>query len=355
MTEEAKQAKKDAKRAAMLANLTAPRAGTFPIGTKPPEPEPTAASKGLELSDLMYKPLDWFTEDPENAADFEKAKNARPGYWTDLQRDIEQNGILTPLLATPDGSLLQGHSRLTIARRLGLARVPVQIIDGGLPTDPQERARELRNRRRLDNLLRFELDDAARLAMLADIWPDFYTQPGAKGRPTKKTDHRDTFIDQEEKRDTVSLFNSDTAQSDHRDTIADQEEKTDHRDTITAATIAKATGKSVPTVKRDRQTTIRAGEIAISKGRTNITAEDIKQAKEEQKAAKAARAKPKAKAPSAAVTACIEQIISDIAKHKREFTGLELGIEICLSALNKAGILPDETRGEINTQLEGRL
>lgn len=263
MTEEQKAkaaedrvAKKKAEAIALAASAMSDRTGTKPLAPTRPAVQ-TATTKGLELSEIKEKPLDWFKEDPENAGDFQALKDKQPRYWQDLRRDIEEAGIITPLLATPEGHLLQGHSRLSIARELGIARIPCQIITGGLPEDPEARAKELRKRRRLDNLNRVEVDEDHRLSMLAEIWPDFYTTTGAKGRPGK-TDHRDTIT-----------------------TPAD-ENKTDHRDTIiTAKQIAEATGKSEPQVKRDRGIVSKATNLAREEGHTAPQATHIARIREQ--------------------------------------------------------------------------
>lgn len=246
---EARKAEKKAKEAAELrATLLAPRAGTKgATGTHAIPDSTPSATAGLDLSDIQHKPIAWLIPDPDNDADFAQAKAKRPGYWRDLKADIEKNGILVPLLATPTGHLLQGHSRLQVAKELGLARVPVQLIIGGLPTDPAALAAELRNRRRLDNLLRFDLDDAHRLAMLAEIYPAFYTQPGGKGGNPKLQPY-------------------------HRDTVSRPQ---------TAPDIAKAIGKSVATVKRDRATVVKATQIAKAEGLTMPKPKHIEAAKQE--------------------------------------------------------------------------
>lgn len=260
---EARKAEKKAKEAAELrATLLAPRAGTKgATGTHAIPDSTPSATAGLDLSDIQHKPIAWLIPDPDNDADFAQAKAKRPGYWRDLKADIEKNGILVPLLATPTGHLLQGHSRLQVAKELGLARVPVQLIIGGLPTDPAALAAELRNRRRLDNLLRFDLDDAHRLAMLAEIYPAFYTRPGKAGNPKLQSGHDGTIG-----QDTPKL------QSAHGDTIGQLQ---------TAPDIAKATGKSVATVKRDRATVVKATQIAKAEGLTLPKPKHIEAAKQE--------------------------------------------------------------------------
>jgi len=251
MTPEEKKAKaaetKARKEAEFQAAITGPRAGWNPNPKPQAAPVPVNALKGIELGDVEQRPVAWFRPDPDNA-EFEALKERQPGYWQNLRRDIEAAGILTPLVALPDGLLLQGHSRLKVAQDIGLARVPVRLVLSDLTPE------EVRRRRRLDNLLRFEVDEDTRLAMLAEVWPAFYTKPGEKGRP----------------------------------------QKTDHGDTITtAATIAEATGKSVPQVKRDRALVTNAAEIAKQAGKATPTPADIKAAREQENAKRREEAKRK--------------------------------------------------------------
>ena len=201
---------------------------------------------GLELTDLQYRPISWFKPDPENDADFSNLKNRTPSYWEDLRRDIEAVGITTPLLATPDGRLLYGHSRLKIAGEMeaegkklnvdkdGLARLPVRLVLSPLSQS------DFRHRRRLDNLLRFDIDPNTRLAFLTDIWPEFYTSQGQKGAPTS---------------------------------IAETSSKT-------TGDIAKATGDSPAKVKKDRQITVLATQIAKEEGLEIPEVRHIQQARD---------------------------------------------------------------------------
>jgi N6-adenosine-specific RNA methylase IME4 len=46
-----------------------------------------------------------------------------------LRADITSHGITTPIEATPDGVILDGHARWRVARELGRAGVPVRTVD----------------------------------------------------------------------------------------------------------------------------------------------------------------------------------------------------------------------------------
>uniref|UniRef100_A0A7C2E303 ParB-like N-terminal domain-containing protein n=1 Tax=Ammonifex degensii TaxID=42838 RepID=A0A7C2E303_9THEO len=73
--------------------------------------------------------------------------------WREMVEDIQQNGIINPLIVTPDYVVLAGHLRFEAAKEAGLARVPVIIRD----LDPEsDEAVSLLIR---DNLLRRLLSD----------------------------------------------------------------------------------------------------------------------------------------------------------------------------------------------------
>jgi len=184
---------------------------------------------GLELGDVVERPLSFFRPDPKNA-EFDPMKTKQAGYWSNLKRDIEQVGITTPLVAMPDGQLVFGHSRLAIASELGLPRLPVRLV-----LVPLTHA-EIRTRRRMDNLLRFEVDETVRLSLLAEEWPSYYLADKNPGRPSKNAD-------------TVSVISADV--------------------------VAAAAGTTKRKVERDRATVQLAAEIARKSGRAVPDVADI--------------------------------------------------------------------------------
>lgn len=190
---------------------------------------------------LVPKELDWFKPHPANAV-FNAAKTER--YWRDLERDIREAGrIIDPVVALPDGTLIEGHSRITIARKLSeegvqLGRVQTVVID--LSTEEAER------RVYLGNLSRFELDEDTRLVLYAKVWPDYYLD-AKPGRPKKG--------------DTVSSFQENLQ-------VTKREE------------IATATGRSERQVRRDRSIIQDATELARAQGRSHPNVEDIHAARQ---------------------------------------------------------------------------
>lgn len=68
-------------------------------------------------------PLDRLRANPRNARVHPEAQLER------LVESIRQFGFVAPVAARPDGELLAGHARVEAARRAGIARVPVVIVD----------------------------------------------------------------------------------------------------------------------------------------------------------------------------------------------------------------------------------
>ena len=137
-----------------------------PLKVAPPEPP---KDEGLELSEVYEKPLGWFKLNPANDI-FRPLKGE--AYWRDLERDIAEAGkVLTPALAMPAGLLLEGESRLIVSQKLGLARMPVQIVLS--PMSPAEQEKRLL----LGNLSRFEVDEDTRILLYAKIWPGYFAAP----------------------------------------------------------------------------------------------------------------------------------------------------------------------------------
>jgi ParB-like chromosome segregation protein Spo0J len=84
-----------------------------------------------------------------------------------LVNDIKNRGILVPLVAKSDGTLLAGHRRLMVAKHLKMKYVPVQYIEQKI-TKKQEKEFIIK-----DNLLRRHLSPAERRALYNAIVPDF--------------------------------------------------------------------------------------------------------------------------------------------------------------------------------------
>lgn len=61
-----------------------------------------------------------------------------------MAADVERRGIVVPLDILADGTVLDGRTRLSIARVLGLAEVPVRVVDADDPFDYMVRAALMR-------------------------------------------------------------------------------------------------------------------------------------------------------------------------------------------------------------------
>lgn len=151
--------------------LMAPSAARPAVPVEPQQALPTLA--GLKLSDIQMQPLAWFKDHPGNKV-FDDAKAATPGYWRDLKRDItEARAILNPVIALIDGTILEGHSRIKLARELvgdipSLAKIPTRIVASKITAEEAER------RLYLGNLSRFEMDEDTCLALYAKTWPGYF-------------------------------------------------------------------------------------------------------------------------------------------------------------------------------------
>lgn len=165
-----------ARRAREIENLTTNLKG-ITKATQEISPPSTHAIEGLQLSDLQFKPLEFFKPHPANAV-FDRLKT--PSYWRDLKRDIsEAKAILDPVISSPDGTLIEGHSRVRIAQELASEGLDLGKIPTLLVTSPIT-AEEVERRIYLGNLSRFEIDEDTRLALYSKIWPGWYkieTQP----------------------------------------------------------------------------------------------------------------------------------------------------------------------------------
>jgi ParB-like chromosome segregation protein Spo0J len=102
-----------------------------------------------------------------------------------LQEDVRKRGILVPLIAKRDGTLLAGHNRLQIALALKLHLVPVQYVQETLS---EEAEREFIIK---DNLLRRQLSSEKKMSLYKQLYPDFeetFLSSTNKGGRTKKDD-----------------------------------------------------------------------------------------------------------------------------------------------------------------------
>jgi hypothetical protein len=131
-----------------------------------------AALKGLVLSEIQFKPLDWFKHNPDNQL-FRQCKTGE--YFKALKKDIsEANAILNPLIAMPDGLIVEGESRHILGKELydsgkaAFAKLPVRIILSAVPK------KKIKERLYLGNLSRFDVPPSVKLLAYAEIWPGYF-------------------------------------------------------------------------------------------------------------------------------------------------------------------------------------
>ncbi|MFD3999904.1 ParB N-terminal domain-containing protein [Streptomyces rubiginosohelvolus] len=87
------------------------------------------------LTEVRCGSRDWTWD--EEWADLDQ-RHAESGYLDRLEQQIRANGITMPVLIGSDGRLWDGHHRLRIAVRLGIAHVPVEITPPAAPAAPEE-------------------------------------------------------------------------------------------------------------------------------------------------------------------------------------------------------------------------
>jgi hypothetical protein len=133
---------------------------------------------GVRLSDVQYVAPSGLQINTLNTALF---SDETEEYFQKLTSDVKERGILVPLIAKHDGTLLAGHNRLRVAQSIGLDVVPVQYVQDEL-TEAQEQKFVVN-----DNLLRRHLSDEKRFALYRQLFPNFDERLASKGRPSKKT------------------------------------------------------------------------------------------------------------------------------------------------------------------------
>jgi len=100
--------------------------------------------------------------------------------WHELVEDIRENGVINPLIITPDYTVLAGHLRLEAAQEAGLTHVPVVIRDVNPDSDE---AVSLLVR---DNLLRRQLSDMQVARLIRLLKERYGVKPGRPGSNAKE-------------------------------------------------------------------------------------------------------------------------------------------------------------------------
>ncbi len=135
---------------------------------------------GLKLSDVRYESTTKLQRNPQNVLLF---RQETPEYFARLREDVQQRGILVPLIAKLDGTLLAGHNRLQVADELGLREVPVQYLLEALSSE-DEKSFVVK-----DNLLRRQFTYEQWAAIFRELVPDYEERlfEESRGRKSKQT------------------------------------------------------------------------------------------------------------------------------------------------------------------------
>ena len=135
-----------------------------PDTTNDIERSPKQFLSGTNLSDVQKVERNKLRPNPKNEEYF---ISESPEYFERLEQDIRERGILVPLLAKEDGTLLAGHNRLIVAEKLNLKFVPVQYVKQQI-SESEEQSFVIK-----DNLLRRQFTGAEWLQIYRRLYPDF--------------------------------------------------------------------------------------------------------------------------------------------------------------------------------------
>src|SRR5579859_3970600 len=89
------------------------------------------------MASMMTKSVEWLRADPKNPR-----KSANEADLDRLGDDLLVRGVLQPLLARPDGTIIDGWRRWLAAQRKGIKELPVIVTDRE-PTEKELRGIQL--------------------------------------------------------------------------------------------------------------------------------------------------------------------------------------------------------------------
>ncbi len=121
-----------------------------------------------EVSVFLLKPH------PQNAEFF--PEKLPEHLWNELVADIKENGVINPLIVTPDYTVIAGHLRLEAAKEAGLTHVPVVIRDINPESD------EAISMLIKDNLLRRHLNDVQVARLIRKLKEEYGVKHGGDRR-----------------------------------------------------------------------------------------------------------------------------------------------------------------------------
>lgn len=132
---------------------------------------------GLPLSDIRFVAPGDLKPNPMNSLFTTETAE----YFDTLRTDIKERGIIVPLLAKEDGTLLAGHNRLLVAQELELTSVPVQYILQSL-SEVEERSFIFK-----DNIIRRQLTAAEKQLLIERLYQDEISRDN-RGGDRRSTD-----------------------------------------------------------------------------------------------------------------------------------------------------------------------
>jgi ParB-like chromosome segregation protein Spo0J len=133
---------------------------------------------GLKLSDVRYDALSKLRANPQNTVLF---REETPEYFARLRDDIRERGVIVPLIAKLDGTLLAGHNRLRVAAELGLKEIPVQYLLETLSPE-EEKSFVVK-----DNLLRRQFTYEQWVTIFRELVPNYEERLFEESRGRKRS------------------------------------------------------------------------------------------------------------------------------------------------------------------------
>ena len=118
------------------------------------------------------------------------------GWLDDLQRSIEQVGVLQPIGVTPENELIFGHRRVMACQALGMEDIPARILD----INPDDPAHVLRMEQ-AENNIRKDFTPSERVEIARRIETAL---AGRNHRPKEVDKHLPTYEDPEGKSSDIA-------------------------------------------------------------------------------------------------------------------------------------------------------
>jgi ParB-like chromosome segregation protein Spo0J len=220
-------------------------------------------SNGWIGKEIVYlKPSD-LRANPLNSTLFRRENEE---YFTKLSEDIQTRGILVPLIAKRDNTLLAGHNRLEIAQRLKLKVVPVQYVDTAL-TEATEKEFVIK-----DNLLRRQLSTGERIELYRLLYPNFDERIVQEHRGgDRKSSHGKAEHIQEKSKLTARQIAEDTGQR----VTAVKQQVHKHRKELLEATTGEKKIKSISHTF-DSSGDVKASKEKASRAKKNVRTDCVR-------------------------------------------------------------------------------